>query len=151
MAYDPRVLSYGDLLEAFWEAHDASLSPPSWQYASLVFAPDMAARREAEASRERAAARLGRRVRTEILPAGPFYPAEPHHQKYFLRQSSELWRALRAFFDREEDFRRSPAVMRANAYLGGIGTPEGFARDLPRLGLAPHLQAMLQRFFRGAW
>ena len=56
------------------------------QYRSAIFVHDEAQRRAAEASRDHHQSRLDRKIVTEIVPAGPFYPAEEYHQKYLFKR-----------------------------------------------------------------
>lgn len=148
--YDPREVSYGALLELFGKAHDTTAPPRSRQYASLLFVASEEQRREGEAFLRKKEKEWGRRVWTKLLPLQAFHPAEAYHQKYYLRQTRSLGGALRSLFLREEDFWRSSAVMRVNAYLAGYGSPEVFERELPKLGLASDHQALLRRFFENA-
>jgi peptide-methionine (S)-S-oxide reductase len=86
--FDPDRISYGQILELFWKAHDpttpnrqgADVGP---QYRSLILYADEAQRRTAEASRREAAGRFPRPIVTEILPLDAFYRAEQHHQDYY--------------------------------------------------------------------
>lgn len=92
--YDPSVVSYDQLLDVFWDMHDPTTlnrqgPDRGTQYRSAVFYRSEAQRAAAEASRDRlqASGRLGgARVVTEVMPAGPFYPAEEYHQRYFERR-----------------------------------------------------------------
>ncbi len=91
--YDPSVISYDQLLKAFWEMHDPTTlnrqGPDTGnQYRSVIFyfTPEQEAK--AKASKE-ALDRSGthkNKVVTEIVPAGPFYPAEEYHQHYFKKK-----------------------------------------------------------------
>ncbi len=94
VAYNPRVLSHGDLLRAFWAGHDPTQgyrqgNDRGTQYRSAVYTtvPEQAA--AAEATGERYQAELWKAglgdITTEIRPAstaGPFYYAEGYHQQY---------------------------------------------------------------------
>lgn len=85
--YDPAVVSYNQLLEAFWKLHNPSASfPRGSQYRSAIFyhTPE-----QAELARKSAAEltrKLGRTVNTEIVPASTFYKAEDYHQNYYQKQ-----------------------------------------------------------------
>jgi len=88
--FDPGVVRYEDLLEVFWATHDPTTPnrqgpDVGTQYRSAIFYHNAAQEAAARASKERmvASGRFNRPIVTEIVPAGPFYPAEEYHQKYF--------------------------------------------------------------------
>ena len=141
--FDPQVIAYEDLLAIFWESHDPAARPYSRQYKAAVFYHNDGQKRLAEASRGRVAATLGAPVRTEILPAGPFTPAEDYHQKYYLRNAGELMEEFRAFYPDPRGFARSTAAARVNGYLGRHADADTVRRILPSLGLTPKGQAIL--------
>jgi methionine-S-sulfoxide reductase len=90
VTFDPRLISYPQLLAAFWRMHDPTTpNRQGWdfgdQYRSAVFVGDEHQRQAAQASREREQLSLVRPIVTEITDAGPFYAAEDHHQRYFER------------------------------------------------------------------
>jgi peptide-methionine (S)-S-oxide reductase len=89
VTYDPARVSYDDLLRVFWENHDPTQRnrqgpDVGTQYRSAIFYHDPEQEADARASQERLE-RSGahkRPIVTEIVPAGPFYPAEDYHQQY---------------------------------------------------------------------
>jgi peptide-methionine (S)-S-oxide reductase len=90
VTYDPAKISYEELLEVFWRNVDPTTPDRQFvdvgtQYRPAIFYHDEDQRRLAEQSRDRLAAsgRFDRPLRTEIVPAGPFYRAEDHHQDYY--------------------------------------------------------------------
>jgi peptide-methionine (S)-S-oxide reductase len=94
VVYDPKVVSYADLLKVFWENHDPTQgmrqgNDIGTQYRSGIYVVNDAQAAEAEASKEAYQAALGRegfgKVSTEIAPAGPFYFAEDYHQQYLAK------------------------------------------------------------------
>ncbi|MUL41902.1 peptide-methionine (S)-S-oxide reductase MsrA [Streptomonospora sp. PA3] len=91
VVFDPRAISYSDLLKAFWENHEPTQgmrqgNDLGTQYRSAVFYRDEAQKAAAESSREafqRVLTDAGYgAITTEIAPAGPFYFAEDYHQQY---------------------------------------------------------------------
>ncbi len=95
VVYDPRRLTYAELLQVFWEAHDPTQgmrqgNDVGTQYRSGIYCFDAAQQQAAEASRAAyakalAAAGLGP-VTTEIVaPAPAFYYAEAYHQQYLAK------------------------------------------------------------------
>ena len=97
VVYDPKVISYDDLLKIFWESHDPTQvmrqgNDVGTQYRSAIYATSEAqleaARRSAEAyGRALKAEGLGG-ISTEIAMAGPFYFAEGYHQQYLAKNPS---------------------------------------------------------------
>ena len=87
VTFDPAEVSYEQLLDAFWDLHDPTQldrqgPDVGTQYRSVIFVRDDAQRAAAEASRERAQERFDRPVVTQVVDAGPFWPAEDYHQRY---------------------------------------------------------------------
>jgi peptide-methionine (S)-S-oxide reductase len=94
VVYDPRAISYEDLLQVFWENHDPTQgmrqgNDVGTQYRSGIYTYDEAQRAAAEASRDAYQQRLSAagygRITTEIAPAGEFYYAEDYHQQYLAK------------------------------------------------------------------
>lgn len=90
ITFDPDVISYGELLEVFWRAHDPTTlnrqgADVGTQYRSAIFYHDEDQRRIAEDSRKRAdeAGIWPDPIVTEIAPLTVFYAAEPYHQDYY--------------------------------------------------------------------
>lgn len=87
--YDPSRVRYETLLDAFFALHDPThlnRQGPDWgtQYRSVIFTHNEEQRREAEAKiRELNAAGVYRKpIVTSVEPAGTFWKAEEHHQRY---------------------------------------------------------------------
>jgi len=94
VVFDPRVVSYEELLRVFWETHDPSQgmrqgNDVGTQYRSAIYAHGDAQQAAAEASRDayqRALTRAGYGpITTEIRPAPEFYYAEEYHQQYLAK------------------------------------------------------------------
>ena len=134
--YDPSVLSYGDLLEVFWQLHTPIYPSGSRQYMSSSFYHDEAQKQLAMDKRSSLEAAIGHRLYTEIVPAAEFYPAEEYHQKYYLQHVRDIYDELRAIYPDINDFVRSTAVTRVNGYAAGYGTDEAFREELDKLGLS---------------
>jgi peptide-methionine (S)-S-oxide reductase len=86
--FDPAVVSFGSLLEVFWEAHDPTTMnrqgpDEGTQYRSIILYQDEQQRLAAERSRRNAAANFSAPITTEIVPLKIFYKAEGYHQDYF--------------------------------------------------------------------
>ncbi|MEA3273725.1 MAG: peptide-methionine (S)-S-oxide reductase MsrA [Pseudomonadota bacterium] len=95
--FDPRKITYEELLRQFWEAHDPTQgmrqgNDLGTQYRSGIYVYDAQQQRAAQESRERYAQALQGAgqgsVTTEILPALEFYYAEDYHQQYLAKTPS---------------------------------------------------------------
>lgn len=88
--FDPKLLSYQDLLENwFFRMHDPTTrnqqgNDRGSQYRSAIFVTSPKQREAAELAKQHAqeSGRWKSPIVTEIVDAGPFTPAEEYHQKY---------------------------------------------------------------------
>lgn len=90
ITFDPVVFSYAKLLELFWQQIDPTdiggqFSDRGDSYRTAIFYHNDEQRELAERSKIELASsgRFKNPIVTEILPAGPFYPAEEKHQNYY--------------------------------------------------------------------
>ena len=91
VVFDPKQISYAELLKVFWENHDPTQGmrqghDVGTQYRSGIYYMDDEQREAAERSRDAFQQKLAEagygRITTEILPAPEFYYAEDYHQHY---------------------------------------------------------------------
>ncbi len=87
VAYDPARVTYGQLLDLFFELHDPTQKDRQGpdvgtQYRSVVFVNDAAEKAAAEAAIARNQGRFRRPIVTEVADARPFWKAEDYHQQY---------------------------------------------------------------------
>ncbi|SIS49075.1 peptide-methionine (S)-S-oxide reductase MsrA [Salimicrobium flavidum] len=89
ITFDPKVLTYEELVEYFLEAHDPTSrnrqgEDVGHQYRSVIFHTN-------EAQKQLAASKINewesreifkRPIVTEVVPASTFYEAEEYHQQY---------------------------------------------------------------------
>ena len=94
VVFDPREISYADLLRAFWEGHDPTQgmrqgNDVGTQYRSGIYcftAEQTAAAGESARRYQAALAAAGYGpISTEIRPAPTFYFAEAYHQQYLAK------------------------------------------------------------------
>ena len=96
ITYDPAVISYEDLLEVFWFAHDPTQpnrqgNDVGTQYRSAIFYHNEEQRvlaKEFKAKLTKQGA-YSKAIVTEITAATEFYPAEDNHVNYFSTHGSE--------------------------------------------------------------
>lgn len=138
ITYDPAKVSYEKLLELYWENIDpfdagGQNEDRGQHYQTVIFPTDAEQRRIAEASKEmiakhEASANPGspRPVATKIIDATTFYPAEEHHQDYYMKTGIDQaqFRDKRAAeLDHVWKFAESPAAKEAEAEIAA-GTKE---------------------------
>lgn len=92
LTFDPKVVSYRDLLEVFFVIHDPTTlnrqgNDVGTQYRSAIFYHSHDQKVTAEAviadlTKEKV---FDKPIVTHVLPAAPFYLAEDYHQEYFAR------------------------------------------------------------------
>jgi peptide-methionine (S)-S-oxide reductase len=91
VVYDPKRVSYPELLKVFWESHDPTQgmrqgNDVGTQYRSAIFYHDDEQRAAAEESAAAFGTKLAEAgygaITTEITPATDFYFAEDYHQQY---------------------------------------------------------------------
>jgi peptide-methionine (S)-S-oxide reductase len=91
VVFDPKRISYEELLRVFWEGHDPTQgmrqgNDRGSQYRSAIYTCGEEQARAAAATRGAFQAALAAkgygRITTEIKPAGEFYYAEDYHQQY---------------------------------------------------------------------
>ena len=94
VVFDPKKITYDELLKTFWENHDPTQgmrqgNDVGTQYRSAIYTFSPEQRRMAEASRDRYQQRLDAAgygpITTEIADAPPFYYAEDYHQQYLAK------------------------------------------------------------------
>lgn len=91
--FDPKQVSYRELLALFFQSHDPTTlnrqgPDHGTQYRSAIFYHDAEQEteaREAKAALEKAGI-FKRPIVTQIVPAPDFYRAEDYHQQYFEKQ-----------------------------------------------------------------
>jgi peptide-methionine (S)-S-oxide reductase len=86
--YDPSIITYKDIIDLFWLAHDPTTlnrqgNDEGTQYRSTIMFTSEEQKKIAEASMAEAAKDAPGKIVTEIVPLKKFYPAEDYHQDYF--------------------------------------------------------------------
>ena len=88
VVYDSAKVSYDQLLELFWDAHDPTTlnrqgADIGTQYRSVIFYHDEEQHRTAERSKQETQKRFKHPIVTQIEPLNDFYRAETYHQDYY--------------------------------------------------------------------
>jgi peptide-methionine (S)-S-oxide reductase len=94
VVFDPKIVTYEELLKVFWEAHDPTQgmrqgNDTGSQYRSAIYTYGDAQAKAAAASKEAFQQSLQKAsfgpITTEIRPASEFYYAEDYHQQYLAK------------------------------------------------------------------
>ncbi len=91
--FDPAKISYGKLLEVFWQAHDPTTlnrqgADEGTSYRSIILYHGEKQKLIAEKSKLEAQKDFRNPIVTEIVPLKKFYKAEDYHQQYYDNNSN---------------------------------------------------------------
>jgi peptide-methionine (S)-S-oxide reductase len=94
--YDPKSITYQELIDFFWTTHDATRSDGVWpdfgsQYRSILLYQNELEQDAILASRKAYEASSGQAVATEIKALDTFYPAETYHQDYAKKNPNDRY------------------------------------------------------------
>jgi len=94
VVYDPRKVSFAQLLDYFWHHVDPTVKDQQFcdhgnQYRTAIFVHNDEEQKLAEASKKKVEAELKKPIYTEIVQAGPFYKAEDYHQDFYLKNPTK--------------------------------------------------------------
>jgi len=94
VVYDPAKVNYAKLLDVFWHSIDPLVKDKQFcdtgdQYRTAIFYRSDEEKKLAEETKKAVEAKFApRTVYTQILAAGPFYPAEEYHQDYYKKNEA---------------------------------------------------------------
>lgn len=90
VTFDPKRISYAELLDAFWSCHDPTRGRDGDEpHRSIVFFHTEQQQLTALASRDELKSTNafdGRAIATDFHPAAEFFPADEEHQQYLAKQ-----------------------------------------------------------------
>jgi peptide methionine sulfoxide reductase msrA/msrB len=93
IVYDPKQISYQELISIFWENHNPTTlnrqgPDVGTQYRSAVFYHDQEQKEMAESSKKELelSGKYQQAIVTEIVPSVTFYRAEEYHQEYLFKR-----------------------------------------------------------------
>lgn len=95
ITFDPKIVSFRDLLEIFFTIHDPTTmnqqgADVGTQYRSAIYTHSPEQKVEAEKMiRVLETKGVWKGIVTEVVPLTTFYPAEAYHQQYFRRNPGE--------------------------------------------------------------
>lgn len=93
ITFDPKKISYEEVLDMFWKAHDPTTvnhqgADAGTQYRSVIFYHDEKQKKTAEKSIKKASKMFKDPIATELVPFEKFYKAEDYHQQYYDRNKN---------------------------------------------------------------
>jgi peptide-methionine (S)-S-oxide reductase len=94
IVFDPAKVTYAKLLDVYWRsidplAKDRQFCDSGDQYRTAIFYLDDAQKALAEETKKAVEAKFApRTVYTQIVKAGPFYPAEDYHQDFHTKNEA---------------------------------------------------------------
>jgi peptide-methionine (S)-S-oxide reductase len=90
LTYDPKKVSFDELLEIFWQTHDPTTlnrqgNDEGTQYRSVIYYHDEQQKKLADEYKQKLsdAGAFDKPIVTEISPYSTFYKAEDYHQNYY--------------------------------------------------------------------
>jgi peptide-methionine (S)-S-oxide reductase len=94
LKFDPKKVSYEQLLEIFWSSHNPTTPnrqglDVGTQYRSIIFYHSEKQKAAAEISKEIEQKKYMQKIVTEIVPAQAFYKAEEYHQHYLEKRGQK--------------------------------------------------------------
>ena len=96
ITFDPKTVSYKDLLYIFFRTHDPTTLDKQGpdegpQYRSMVFYHGEEQKRTAEEALLEAQKNYSDKIVTEITPFRGFYPAEGYHQDFYKKNPNQTY------------------------------------------------------------
>lgn len=94
VTFDPKKISYEQLLTLFWHNVDPTQANGQFcdvgnQYRTAIFYHSEEQKKLALQSRDKVKKELGQRVRTQVVAAKEFYLAEDYHQDYYTKNPTK--------------------------------------------------------------
>lgn len=95
IVFNPKIISFEEILEVFWTTHDPTTlnrqgADAGTQYRSAIFYGSDEQRKIAERSKAELAPQIWNQpIVTEITPLGKYYKAEEYHQNYYTLNTSQ--------------------------------------------------------------
>ncbi|GBF77998.1 peptide-methionine (S)-S-oxide reductase [Paenibacillus sp. 598K] len=130
--YDPALIGYDQLLEAFWERHnpDNLLDYKGNQYRSLILYHTEQQRMAIEAQRQRIGEQGRSVAATAVLPCTSWHPAEERHQKYYLKRYPDAYRRALELYGSETALTDGSLAARLNGIAKGFASAERLRDEL---------------------
>lgn len=149
--FDPSVLSFEDIIRAFW-AHHTSTNRTDYgerQYLSLLFYHDEQQKQTIERVKRELEDERNERIETEIGPFSAFTQAEERHQKYHLKRFKRAAEKLSAHFPLPDSFTDSTLTARLNGFVKEYTTLDKIEEEVQGWAIPDQSKEQLADFIRG--
>ena len=88
VVFDPKIVTYDELLDIFWQAHDPTTlnrqgADIGTQYRSAIYYINDSQKKSSEIALEKASKMFDKPITTEVKELDNFYLAEGYHQDYY--------------------------------------------------------------------
>lgn len=134
--FDPKKITYKQILGIFWSNHKPTRTAWKRQYASALFFENHQQEQLARNTRGEIASKLDEKVQTEIISLDKFYLAEMYHQKYHLQGYEALIAEYRDIYPNMNDIVNSTSAAGVNGYIGGYADLPQLQNEFSLLGLS---------------
>jgi len=106
IVYNPKEISYKQLLEKFWRSIDpfdeeGQFSDKGSEYTTAIFYHNEKQKKMAEKSKKEIEEELGRKTFVRIIKFEKFWPAEKYHQNYY-KKCQLRYKTYRHFSGRDQ-------------------------------------------------
>jgi peptide-methionine (S)-S-oxide reductase len=118
LEYDPKHLSFSELLDLAFAEHDPYQQSGNRQYQPIIFTETAAQREQLRSSLDEREFRR-ERINTRLEELDRFHVAEDYHQKFNLRGKRWITDAFAEADYDDEAIRESPAAAKLNAHAAG--------------------------------
>lgn len=139
ISFDAELIAADQLLETFWNNHNpVNINGyKGRQYQSLLLYRDTLQAETFNRVKKRVEAAKGQALETEIAAFEAFYPAEPRHQKYYLKRYPDAVDRLSGLYESEEAFLRSTLAARLNGIAKGYANLGPVLREIQAWPMNP--------------
>lgn len=151
--YDPKIISYEEILLHFWRNHYPNRNQYKGQQyvSSLRYHTDQQKQMIIQVKNEMEK-ELGEQIETEVTKLERFTLAEARHQKYYLKRYPNVLEQLHPLYTSEESLMGSTFAARLNGFVKGFSTRDQVLTEIESWPLqASARQHLIRQFLQLKW
>ncbi|WP_303969004.1 peptide-methionine (S)-S-oxide reductase MsrA [Sporosarcina ureae] len=151
--YDPKIISYEEILLHFWRNH----YPNRDQYKGQQYISSLRYRTDEQKQmiiqvRYEMEKELGEQIETEVTKLERFTLAESRHQKYYLKRYPNVLEQLDPLYASEESLIGSTFAARLNGFVKGFSTRDQILTEIESWPLHENArQHLIRHFLKIKW